>query len=72
MLASLRVIGTSTVGNNTFEVNRSPSPVAKSTSEDTSFELQKNMKELKVRDEQHVIIPNYLQVLEVLVLEALR
>lgn len=58
------IIGTSTVSNSTSEVSRSPSPAAKSTLEDTSSKLQKNMEELNVRDEQHVIIPNHLQVPE--------
>jgi len=58
------IIGTSTVSNSMFEVSRSPSPDENSTLDDTSSKLQKMLEEMNVRDQQHVIIPNHIQVPE--------
>eukprot|EP00252_Welwitschia_mirabilis_P018353 TRINITY_DN4078_c0_g1_i1.p1 TRINITY_DN4078_c0_g1~~TRINITY_DN4078_c0_g1_i1.p1 ORF type:complete len:913 (+),score=238.17 TRINITY_DN4078_c0_g1_i1:523-3261(+) len=59
------IIGTSTVSNTVTESSQSSTPALKSGSrEDPNSKLQKKMEDLNVRDEQHIIIPDHLQVSE--------
>uniref|UniRef100_A0A0C9QR94 TSA: Wollemia nobilis Ref_Wollemi_Transcript_13006_3501 transcribed RNA sequence n=1 Tax=Wollemia nobilis TaxID=56998 RepID=A0A0C9QR94_9CONI len=65
-VANSGIIGTSTVSTSTSDASRSPSPASNSVVlEDAAAKLQKNLEELNVRDDQHVIMPNHLQVPDV-------
>ncbi|KAH9318567.1 hypothetical protein KI387_020336 [Taxus chinensis] len=65
-IASPGIIGTSTVSTSTSEVSRSPSPASNCvTLDDEAAKLHKKLDEMNVRDDQHVIMPNHLQVPEI-------
>ncbi|XP_057850826.2 GBF-interacting protein 1-like isoform X1 [Cryptomeria japonica] len=63
--SSVGVIDTSTGSTNASETNRSSVPLSNSiNSDDAAGKLQEKLERLNVRSEQHLIIPDHLQVPE--------
>lgn len=63
--SSVAVIDTSTGSTNASETNRSSAPMSNSiNSDDAAGKLQEKLERLNVRTEQHLIIPDHLQVPE--------
>lgn len=59
------IIGTSTVSTSASEISRSPSPASNCVTIDDTAKLHKKLEEMHVQDDQHVIMPNHLQVPEI-------